>query len=263
MIKSRCGGYCLLLAVVVCLTSCAARKGRLEKMQMDCTERITKGLENYKKKKYASALTRLEDARMQCSGTPVMDTVLFYLGMANIKTKKYTEARTEFQRLVQEYPGSPFFDEAKFRIGYSVYRQSNKFDRDQKETREAIRIFDGVIESYPESRFIDSVIHYRSEAYEKLATKEFENAEFYVKISEPEAAAVYFRAFLDQFSDSKLADRARLMELSLLVKLDRMAEASERYEELMEKSRSEETKKEAKLLLGTVNKSAAKEKPRQ
>lgn len=236
-----------IIAGVMIFASCAGRN-KLEKMRLDCTERVTKAIEQYNNGKFSLAQVKLEDARTQCSGSPIMDTVLYYLGMADAGTKKYMEARTEFQRLVQDYPGSPFFDEAKFRIGYVVYRQSHPANRDQKETREAIRLLDNFIEMYPKSAFIDSAVACRTEAYEKLASKEFKNAQFYEKINEPEAAVVYYRAFLKQYVDSKLADRARFNTIELLLKLDRVTEAVEMKDELLSVGKDKELKKEVKKL---------------
>ena len=248
-------GICSV-AGMVAFASCASTN-KMEKMKLDCTERVTKALELYKAKKYSSVLVRLEDARMQCNGSPIMDTVLFYLGMANVKTKKYVEARTEFQRLTQDFPGSPFFDEAKFRIGYSVFKQSSPYNRDQQETREAIRLFDDYMETYPKSPFIDSAAFYRTEAYEKLATKEFKSAQFYEKVHEPDAAVVYYRTFIGQFPDSKLLDQARFNALSILIKLGRDTEARELLDELLAKGTSKALKKQAKALFAPGGKDGA------
>jgi outer membrane protein assembly factor BamD len=244
------------IAGMLLLASCASTN-KLEKMKLNCAERVSKALELYKAKKYSRALVRFEDARLQCSGSPVMDTVLFFLGMTNAKTKKYIEARTEFQRLTQDFPGSPFFEEAKFRIGYVVFMQSSPFNRDQKETKEAIRLLDNYIELNPKSPFADSALHYRTEAYEKLAKKEFENAQFYEKINERESAVVYYRAFLNQFIDSKLVDQARFNVMKLLVKLDRKSEAIEFYNELLNKGKNKELKKTAKELFADRQKNKA------
>lgn len=244
---------------IMLLSSCASTK-KFDKMKIDCTKRVTKALKLFEAKKYSSVLVRLEDARMQCNGSLIMDTVLFYLGMANLRTKKYVEARTEFQRLVQDFPGSPFFDEAKFRIGYAVYKQSSPYNRDQQETREAIRLFDDYLETYPNSSFADSVVFYRKEAYEKLAIKEFKNAQFYEKVNEPDAAVVYYRTFIGLFPDSKLVDQVRYNAIVLLVKLDRRAEARELLAELLAKGSSKTIKKQAKALLssGTSNTDSSK-----
>lgn len=238
-----------IVSVALLLAFSCASQNKLEKKRLDCAERVAKASELYKAGKYSSVLYRLEDARMQCGGSDIMDTVQFLLGMANLKSKKYVEARTEFQRLVQDFPGSSFFDEAKFRIGYAEFMQSNSFNRDQKETRDAIRLFDDFIESFPRSPFIDSAVFYRSEATEKLALKEFKNAEFYVKANEPDAAVVYFKSFLTQFPESKMVDQARFNAIELLVKLDRLSEAAELKDELVSKGKNKELIKAATALV--------------
>ena len=237
----------MILAACLGLFSCAG-KNKLQKMQQNCEARISQALERYEKGRYSSVQLALEDARTQCSGSPVMDTVLFYLGMADVHLKNYIEARTEFQRLVQDFPESPFFDEAKFRIGYTVYKQSSRYDRDQKETHEAMYLLDRFIEMYPNSAFIDSALFYRKEAYEKLALKEFKNAQFYEKINEYESAIVYYRSFMTEYADSKLIDQARYNTIFLLKKLDRTEEAKELVTEFMEKGKDKKLKNEAKQL---------------
>lgn len=245
----RCSFY---VSAALVLVTCSGGN-KLEKQRLDCTERVEKSIELYHSGKYSSAVYRLEDAKIQCSGSEVMDTVFYYLGMANMYSKKYIEARTEFQRLVQDFPGSPYFDEAKFRIGYVVFQQSNPVTKDQKETREAIRLFDSFIESYPRSAFADSALFYRTKAYEKLALKEFNNSVFYVNAKEPEAAVVYFKIFLTQFADSKLADQARYNIIELLIKLGRIAEAREQYEDFMEKVKNEDLRKSAETFTIKLN----------
>jgi outer membrane protein assembly factor BamD len=245
---------CIVCVAMVMLLCFCAGGNKLEKQRFDCTERVAKAIDLYKMKKYSSVIYRLEDTRTQCSGSSIMDTVLYYLGLANLKSKKYVEARTEFQRLVQEFPGSPFFDEAKFRIGYAVYKQSNPANRDQKETREAMRLLDDFIESFPRSAFADSAIFYRTEAYEKLALKEFNNAVFYVNFNEAESAIVYYKTFMAQFADSRLIDQARYNTIELLVKGGRMNEALELRDELMTKGKNKGLQKAANALVNRIGK---------
>lgn len=233
---------------IIALSSCAG-SGKIKNKQADCSERMQKAIELYQAKKYSAVALRLEDARMQCGGSVTMDTVLYYLGMVNCKTKKFIEARTEFQRLVQDFPGSPYFDEAKFRIGYAIFKQSNTPSRDQKDTKEAIRVFDALIESYPHNTMMDSIVFYRTAAIDKLAEKEFNNALFYEVNHEPEAAIIYYDVFLNQFSETKRADDARLNKLTILMKIGRNSEAQEVYADLQATCKNKEILKKAKNLI--------------
>ena len=242
----RYGSLCI--AGMLILGSCAGGN-KLEKRKADCAERIEKSIGFYNAKKYSRAMVKLEDARMQCGGNPNMDTILYYLGMTDAKMKKFVEARTEFQRLVQDFPESPFYEEAKFRIGYVVYLQSNPTNLDQQETREAVRLLDDFIEMNPQSSFMDSARYYRTEAYEKLAKKEFDNAVFYERINEKEAAIVYYRTFLNQYIDSRLVDQVRINMVELLLKLGRESEAAEMCDDFLKNGKDKELRKRAKNLL--------------
>ena len=214
---------------------CSCAGGRKVKAnQYDCNQKVAEAIDLYNSKKYAKVKTLLSDVKMQCGGTSIMDTVLFYAGMANMKMKQYIEARSEFGHLVSDFPNSPLSEEAQFRAGLSVYLQSHSSSRDQTETREAIRMFRDFIDVFPNSPVVDSVSFYLDDAINKLAEKEFNNARFYDKNREYEAAVVYYKAFVQQFPDSKYSDLSRLNMAEMLIRLDRRSEAQDALQELMQ-----------------------------
>lgn len=240
----------MLFVISACfvLPVSAALKGKKGKDKtVDCSKKLNEALLLYKNKRYSQAQLKLTDMKVQCNGSPVMDSVLYYLGMSDILTKKYIEGRTEMELLVQDYPQSAFFDEAKFRIPYCVYKQSNSFDRDQKETEEAIRLFrDYLTESSSTGWEMDSARFYYKEAIEKIAKKEFQAAKFYERVEKYEAAVVYYRAFLNDYPESKFSDEAQLNMLQVLVRLDRNAEAQEALDDMVEQNKNSELIKKAR-----------------
>jgi outer membrane protein assembly factor BamD len=245
----------IISACLVLPASAALKKGK--DRTVDCSKKLNEALLLYKNKRYSQAQLKLSDMKVQCNGSSVMDSVLYYLGMTDIFTKKYIEARTEMELLVQDYPQSAFFNEAKFRIPYCVYKQSNSFERDQKETEEAIRLFrDYLTETSSTGWEIDSARFYYKDAIEKMAKKEFQAAKFYERVEKYEAAVVYYRTFLNDFPESKFSDEAQLNLLQVLVHLERNAEAQEALDEMVAKNTNPDLLKKAKEIVqkGSVHK---------
>jgi outer membrane protein assembly factor BamD len=238
----------IISACLVLPASAAFKKGK--DRTVDCSKKLNEALLLYKNKRYSQAQLKLSDMKVQCNGSSVMDSVLYYLGMTDIFTKKYIEARTEMELLVQDYPQSAFFKEAKFRIPYCVYKQSNSYERDQKETEEAIRLFrDYLTESSSTGWEMDSARYYYKDAIEKMAKKEFQAAKFYERVEKYEAAVVYYRTFLDDFPESKFSDEAQLNLLQILVHLERNAEAQEALDEMVTKNTNPDLIKKAKEIV--------------
>lgn len=220
----------LCIAVLTFSFTTFAKKHR----RYDCNEKVLQAINNYNLKKYSKVKTTLEDVKIQCNGNPNMDSVHYYLGMSYLKTKMYIEARSELERIVSDFPDSPLFFEAKFRAAMSVYLLAHPANRDQKETVEAIELFKDILESYPTCPVADSVTYYLHLATEKMAEKEFNNARYYVKMSEYESAVVYFQSFITQYPDSKFIDDAKITTAELLLKLERTGEAKDALSDLVE-----------------------------
>ncbi len=219
------------LLVIPCFS-----KGRKKGKLFDCSEAISKAVSFYNDGKYSRVKTTLENAKIQCGGSPLMDSILYYLGMADLMSKSYMEARTSFELLAQDYHRSPFRKEAQFRIGHAVYMQSQPSGRDQKETNEAISLFRDFLDINPDGAFADSARKYLDLSFEKLAKKDFDAANFYIKIDEFESSVVCFKTFIQEHPQSKYIDQARYTAAELLIKLNRNSESREMLDALIQNS---------------------------
>ena len=127
---------------------------------------------------------------------------------------------------IQDYSRSPFFEEAQFRIGYCVLKSARSIDRDQTEARDALRIFTDFLE-ISSSPFADSAQKYLKITNDRLAEKEFNEAKFYQKLGEKDAAIIYYKAFIQDYPGSDYAVQAQLEMSRLLIELNRKPEAKE------------------------------------
>ncbi len=241
-----------LTLMVSCATTGKGQKNR----QYDCSERLETAKTRMAKKNFTDAIRILEDVKYQCGGNPLMDSVYYLGGTANLKLKQYTDARIEFERLIREYPRSPLASESQYRIAQMVYLQSNPFNRDQTETKEAVRLLSDFLEQNSENNYVDSAKHYLSLSMEKLAAKEFNNARFYRKQGENEAALVYFRSLLSQYPDSKYTSEALVGIVEVLIDLKRGEDARDVLGEIDESKLNEELKQRFELAKSKLGGSA-------
>jgi outer membrane protein assembly factor BamD len=208
------------------------------------------------------------------AGTAQPDTFLFERGNDALARKKWMTAREYFQTIVETYPQSTHRADAKLGVGDSLlgegtaaaqiqaiqefreflsffptharadyaqyklamahYYQMAKPERDQTETREAIREFDIFFERYPNSKIRpEAEKHYR-ETRDRLSESEYRVGLFYHR-------AKWYPGAIDRFqqvlkSDPKFTNRdAVYFYLSeALVAMKRPAEAVPQLTKLVE-----------------------------
>jgi len=215
------------------------------------------------------------------------DKILLDRGMAALKDRSWTRARTYFSELLESYPQSPLRAEAKLGVGDSflgennaasyVYAQ-NEFreflafyptnpradysqmqlgmvhfnqmlspQRDQTETREAIKEFQTFVDRYPNSALLPQVKARLRESRDRLSDADLQVANFYLSIRLYHAADVRYRDILTSDPDYSRKDALYFRLAETLEKSAKPAEALPYYERLLsefEKSEFlEETRK--------------------
>jgi outer membrane protein assembly factor BamD len=94
-----------------------------------------------------------------------------YLGEGSAES--YVLALNEFREFLAFYPTHLRTDYAQFKLGMVHFRQMHSADRDQTETREAIRELTIFAERYPTSAMIDEGKQRLREARDRLSTYEY------------------------------------------------------------------------------------------
>ncbi len=239
--------FLIVLSLLIGALSLEARPKK--RKRYDCNTQVEKALQYYNERKhYNKVKTILNEVKMHCSGHPIMDTVLYFLGKSFLGSRQSSSARMEFEVLIQDFPKSPFYEEAHFLIGVCSLEEAHIYERDQVETKQAIREFNEFLETFPKSTFADSAKEYRQRCIDKLAKKEFMNARFYEKVDQYEAAITYYKLILENFPHSEYVPECKLGLARNMIKISRFKEANEILDALLADDKNDDIKVRAKLL---------------
>jgi len=230
--KAACAAVAAAALFLAVSCSGTSSKSLIKKGLYNCSERLQTAINRMERKNYTDAIRILDDVKFQCGGSPLMDSVYYNTAVSHFRLKQYDEARAEFEALYAEFPRSSFVEEAHFRIAHMRYMRSLPFFRDQSDTKEAMRLLNDYVDLYPRGVYVDSAKTLYTQSLDKLAEKEFNNALFYRRQREHNAALIYYRAVLSEYPDSKFAPESVVGMAEMLVALQRTREAAEAVGEL-------------------------------
>lgn len=219
-------------------------------------------------------------------GTTDPDKLLFERGTAALNDKKWLTAREYFRQIVDGYPQSPYradaklgladtylgertaqsyvlaineyrefltfypthprADYAQFKLAMSHYYQMARPERDQTETKEALKEFEVFFERFPNSPLAEEARQRQREARDRLSESEFRVGLFYYRARWYPGALDRFREVLKADPGFTRRDAVYYYLGETLVKVQRPAEALPYYERLIEEFEQSEYLEEAR-----------------
>ena len=113
-------------------------------------------------------------------------------------TEAYVRALAEFQDFLSLYPTHPRAPFAQYKLGMVHFHQMRRAERDQTETRNAIREFESFLDQYPTDREWTPTVRERlREARDRLSEHDFTVGHFYYRSRFYPGAVNRFREILD------------------------------------------------------------------
>ena len=207
-------------------------------------------------------------------GTTEPDKFLFDRGMAALNDKKWLTAREFLKQVVETYTQSPYRPDAKLGIGDSYlgegtaealvlainefreflsfyptnhradyaqlklatahFRQMRGAQRDQTETREAIKEFQTFVERYPSSSLMTEAKSKLREALDRLGESDYLVGYFYFRAKWFPGAIDRFQTLLKSDPEYSGRDAVYYYLAESLVRTRRQAEALPYYEKLVQ-----------------------------
>jgi len=225
--------YLLLVALVLVIVStCGRNKLRAT---LTAEERLKIAEKMYEDGDYLDAKTEFKIITLNFPGSTVSDRAQFFLGECHFQLKEYILANAEYEKLTRIFPNSDFVDDAQYKIALSNYRLSPKYSLDQTNTLKAIEEFQRFLEDYPGSDLLPEANKYMKLCREKLARKDYENAESYRKRTLYEAAIKYYDHVLDNYYDTDYAEKALFGKAEAYRKSGDIEQAKRFYQLYLEK----------------------------
>ena len=147
--------------------------------------------------------------------------------------ESYVLALNEYREFLAYYPTHERVDYAQFKLGMTHFRQMHGPDRDQTETKEAIREFTTFVERYPTSKLIDEGKQRLREARDRLSTYEYNVGYHYFRTGWLPGAVDRFTSLLKADPQFTRRDSVYFYLAECFMKADRPAEALPYYDRLL------------------------------
>lgn len=227
----------LSLCVSLSVAGCAAQRNAVPTGTSEPDKYLfDKGTEALEKKRW---LTSREYFRQIVDGYPQslyradakLNVGESYLGEGSAAS--YIQAETEFREFLTFYPTHPKADVAQFRLGMCHFLQMARPERDQTETRAALKEFDVFLERFPNSALIEEVKAKRRETRDRLSESEFRVGLFYYRTRWFPGAVDRLRAVLNADPEFTRRDAVYFYLAESLVAGQRPAEALPLFERLV------------------------------
>jgi outer membrane protein assembly factor BamD len=232
------------------------------------------------------------------TGTPEPDKFLFERGTEALDERKWITAREYFRQLIDVYPQSPYrahaklgmadafigegtaesyvlginefreflsfyptherADYAQYKLGMAFYYQMRRPERDQTETREAIRELTTFVQRYPQSELIEDGRAKLREARDRLSESEYLVGLHYHRSKWYPGAIERFRGVLERDPEFTHRDAVYFYLAEALERMQRPAEALPLYERLLKEFEQSEYLLEATKRVDALKDAIAK-----
>lgn len=145
----------------------------------------------------------------------------------------YVQAETEFREFLTFYPTHPKADVAQYKLGMCHFLQMAQPERDQSETRAALKEFEVFLERFPNSALLKEVTAKKRETRDRLSESEYRVGLFYFRSRWYPGAVDRLRAVLASDPEFTRRDAVYFYLAESLVAGQRAAEALPVYERLV------------------------------
>jgi outer membrane protein assembly factor BamD len=164
-------------------------------------------------------------------------------------TESLILAANEFREFLTFYPTSPRADYAQFRLAHSHYKRMRAPERDQTETKEALREFEVFFERFPNSPLMPEVKKQWREARDRLSQSIYRVGLFYYRSRWYPGAIDRFRQVLKEDPAYTGRDAVYFYLAESLARTDKRAEAIPYFERLLSEFEQSEYRTDAQKRL--------------
>lgn len=240
----------IVTLVTVAISSCGRHK---IKPNISADERMEIAEKMFKDGDYLDARTQFRIIILNSPGGSLSDKAQFYYAECHFNLKEYILAIAEYEKLVRVYSNSEYVDDAQYKLALSYYKLSPKPALDQTNTEKAIVEFQKFLEDYPNSPLVAKANEFMIKCRNKMAEKKYKSAESYRKRALYRSALVYYDYVLDNFYDTKFAEKALWEKAECYRKMGESEQAEKFYKLYLEKYPRSSKNEKIKDLLSSID----------
>lgn len=165
-------------------------------------EQYARGVQLYEAGKYREAISALQAFTFNYPQDPRVVDARWLAAEAYVGAEDWATAAQEYLNFQRDAPRDPRAAEALYQAAHAYEEVSLRPELDQRDTQRAQGIYDRVIAEYPASDFVAQARERRVRLRDKLAEKEYLNAEFYFDHEDWKAAEIYSTRLIQLYPDS-------------------------------------------------------------
>jgi outer membrane protein assembly factor BamD len=241
---------CPLLFLAVILTGCGsnppvtAGPGEADQILLD------RGHAALKERSWTRARTYFSELLESYPQSPLRADAKLGVGdtfLGENNSASFVYAQNEYREFLSFYPTNPKADYAQMQLGVVHFNQMLSPQRDQSETKEAIKEFQTFVDRFPRSALLPQVKEKLREAKDRLADADMIVANFYLSIRLYTGAEPRYRHILETDPEYTRKDSLYFHLAETLEKSGgtRKAEALPYYERLVQEFEKSEYLEEA------------------
>jgi outer membrane protein assembly factor BamD len=195
-----------------------------------------KGTDSLNNKKWLTAREYFKQVTETYTASPYRPDAKLGIGdtyLGEGSSEALVLAINEFTEFLSFYPTNKRADYAQYKLGMAHFRQMRLPQRDQTETRAALKEFDTFIARYPNSSLMDEVKGKQRETRDRLSTADYEVGYFYYRQKWYPGAIDRFKSVLKDDPSYTNRDSVYFFLADALVKVRKEAEALPYLEKLV------------------------------
>jgi outer membrane protein assembly factor BamD len=214
-----------------------------------------KGNDALQKKKWLTAREYFKQVTETYTQSPLRPDAKLGIGdtyLGEGSTEALVLAIGEFQEFLSFYPTNKRADYAQYKLGIAHFRQMRAPQRDQSESRDALKEFQTFVARYPNSELMPEVKSKLREVRDRLSESELEVGRFYYRIRWYPGAYDRLNALLKDDPEFTNRDDAYFYMGESLLKMNRPAEALPYFDKIVTEFGQSEHLEDAKKRIEVI-----------
>jgi len=234
------------MASVLTLAMCLGCSSKKTRYNLPPDKLLAKGKEFAKSNLSIKARDAFQQLLEEYPNSKERISALMRLGDVHYNDEEFEEAKFQYVRFAQQHPAHKHTDRAYFYAAMCDFRQMDIASRDQSHTQKSIRGFKLLIDTYPDSKYVEKSKINLEKSKQVLAANMFEIGKFYFRTQSYQASIKRLENVIKTYPDQKFSDEAYFLLGESYLKEQNFEAANKTFEHLIKNYPRSKFKKQAR-----------------